>query len=136
MAGLEIVVSDLRFHSVILTSFPLHAWVFTDLRFQSGSAISQLCAGQRFFSVPVKEIHNIFEKRRNVQYTSQIVSISEIAENDWNLNVSRYVEPRPLKESVPLPQATSELKDAIGKFLEAEKSLAKALKMEGLLHGK
>lgn len=84
----------------------------------------------------VKEIHHIFEKRKNVEYASQIVSISEIAENDWNLNVSKYVEPRPLKESVPLPQATSELKDAIGKFLEAEKSLAKALRMEGLLHGR
>lgn len=84
----------------------------------------------------VKEIHGTFEKRRNVQYTSQIVPISEIAENDWNLNVSRYVEPRPRQESVPLPQAASELKGAIGKFLEAERVLAKALRTEGLLRGR
>ena len=71
-----------------------------------------------------------------MQYTSKIVPVSEIAENDWNLNISRYVEPRPLQEIVSLPQATTELKDAIGEFLEAEKDLAGILKSEGLLHDK
>ena len=60
--------------------------------------------------------------------------VSEIAENDWNLNVNRYVEPKPLQETVPLPQATYKLKDAIGKFLESEKNLALILRKEGLLH--
>lgn len=84
----------------------------------------------------VKKIQHIFEKRENVQYTSNIVPVSEIAKNDWNLNVSRYVEPRPLSEAIPLPQATAELRDAIEKFLDAERNLAGILREEGLLRGR
>ena len=84
----------------------------------------------------VKKIHQIFEKRRDIQYISKAVPISEIAENDWNLSVKRYVEPRPLQETVSLLQATAELKSAIGEFLESEKNLAGILRKRGLLHGK
>lgn len=56
MAGLETGVGDLRFHSAILTSFLLHAWVFTDLHFQSGSHVSQFFLGHHNF--PVANQHN------------------------------------------------------------------------------
>ena len=82
-----------------------------------------------------KEIHQIFKKREEREYVSKSVPISEIRENDWNLNVSRYIEPRPTEELVPLKQATKELKSALKSFLESEKNLAKTLKTEGLLHG-
>lgn len=82
-----------------------------------------------------KEIHQIFKKREEREYVSKSVPISEIRENDWNLNVSRYIEPRPTEELVPLKQATKELKSALKSFLESEKNLAKMLKTEGLLHG-
>lgn len=84
----------------------------------------------------VKKIHDIFKKRRDEQYISTIVPVSEIIENDYNLNVSRYVEPRPLQKTIPLPQAAVELKDATVDFLKAEKNLAVILRKEGLLHGR
>jgi type I restriction enzyme M protein len=81
-----------------------------------------------------KEIHRIYKKREEIDHVSKVVPVSEIRENDWNLNVNRYIEPKPMEEIIPIQQATTELKDAIKAFLDSEKNLAKILKKEGLLH--
>ena len=82
----------------------------------------------------VKAIYRIYKKREEITYTSRIIPISEIKKNDYNLNVSRYIEPKPLEDVIPLSQATTDLKDSIKTFLDAEKNLTRMLKKEGLLH--
>jgi len=81
-----------------------------------------------------KEIHRIYKKREEIDHISKVVPISEIKENDWNLNVNRYIEPKPTEEIIPIQQVTAELKDAIKAFLDSEKNLAHILKKEGLLN--
>ena len=49
MAGLETGVDDLYFRSAILTLFLIHAWIFVDLHFQSGSLVSQPFPGHHNF---------------------------------------------------------------------------------------
>jgi len=78
------------------------------------------------------EILQIFQKREEKQHLSKIVKISEIASQDWNLNVLRYIEPEPKEKIIPLRQATNDLKKAILNFQESEKHLIQVLKKEGL----
>ena len=81
----------------------------------------------------VKIIYKIYKKREERTHTSRIIPISEIKENDYNLNVSRYIEPKPPEYIIPLSQATTELKNSFKMFLDSEKNLTQILKKEGLL---
>jgi type I restriction enzyme M protein len=46
----------------------------------------------------------------------RVVTLEDIAAEDWTLNISRYVLP-PLGEDVPsLPQAVAEFKDALARW--------------------
>lgn len=81
-----------------------------------------------------KEIHRIYKKREEIQYISRVVSMAEIEQNDWNLSINRYIEPKSTRETVPLKQATNELRDAIKNFLDSEKNLAQIIKKEKSLN--
>ena len=81
----------------------------------------------------VNEILKIYQNREEKQYVSKIVNLSEIAEQDWNLLVPRYVEPEPKEKSIPLKQASSDLKKAINTFEKSEHELGKILQKEKLL---
>ena len=83
--------------------------------------------------VHIKEIFEIYKKRKEIQYRSKLVTISEIQENDWNLSVTRYIESEPTEKIMPLEKTFSELRDSIRIFLDSEKNLALILKKEGLL---
>lgn len=83
----------------------------------------------------VETIHRIYKRREEADYTSRIIPISEIRENDYNLNVNRYIEPKPQKDTISLLKATTELKNAIKAFLNSEKNLTQTLKKEGMLYG-
>ena len=72
-------------------------------------------------------------KRLKKQHVSKIVKLSEIGEEDWNLSVSRYVEPESKEKIIPLEQASSDLKKAIDAFEKSEQELKKILENEKLL---
>ena len=79
------------------------------------------------------EILKIYQNREEKKHVSKIVKISEIAKEDWNLSVARYIEPEPKEKIVPLKQASVDLKKAIQEFEKSEKSLEKILQKERLL---
>ena len=81
----------------------------------------------------VDEIYQIYKNREEKKHISKIVNISEIAKQDWNLSVTRYIEPESKEKIIPLKQASSELDEAIKEFEKSEKELEKVLKKENLL---
>ena len=77
----------------------------------------------------VRHIVATFGACRTVEKYSQVVSLAEIKENDWNLNISRYVDTLEAEERI-------DVADAIGKLrrLERQRSEAEAT-MNKLLRG-
>jgi len=81
----------------------------------------------------VDELYKIFKNREEKKHISKIVKISEIKEQDWNLSITRYIEPESKEKIIPLKQASAELKQAITEFEKSEAELEKVLKKENLL---
>lgn len=70
----------------------------------------------------------------NVQDRAQVVALSQIKEEDWTLNISRYVLP-PIGEDIPpLNVAIEDFKSAWERAQEAEARLRTFLNDGGLLH--
>lgn len=81
----------------------------------------------------VKKIHNWYRSYEDIDGISRVVSLDEIRENDFNLNISRYVEPVFEEESITLDQAKANLKEALDAAFEAEDRLKELLGREGML---
>jgi len=82
----------------------------------------------------VDEILELYQNRIEKKYVSKIVPISEIAGEDWNLGITRYIEPAPKEQIIPISDATSELKKSILAFQKSEKNLKQILQEENLLN--
>ena len=63
---------------------------------------------------------------------SRLVSLQEIKENDFNLNITRYVNLSKEEEQVDLEAVTKQLKECDGKIEEARGKLNVFLKELGL----
>jgi len=71
----------------------------------------------------------------NVQDKARIVTLREIGEEDWTLNISRYVLP-PVSEDIPsLDEAIEDFKSAWAKAQAAEEKLRKMLENDGWMDG-
>ena len=81
----------------------------------------------------VEKIHQWFEEYKDVEGICQVVSLEEIRENDFNLNISRYVEPVFEEETVTVEEAITNLKDSLEAAYAAEDRLKELLKREGIL---
>jgi type I restriction enzyme M protein len=76
------------------------------------------------------EILGLYKGFVDVPDRARVVSLDDIAAEDWTLNISRYVLP-PLGDEVPpLPVAVAEFKDALARCREAEERL-RTLVVEG-----
>jgi type I restriction enzyme M protein len=64
---------------------------------------------------------------------AKVVALHEIRENDFNLNIPRYVEPVIDEETVTVEHAIENLKTSLNAAYQAEDRLADLLKKEGLL---
>ena len=78
-----------------------------------------------------KNIYEIYKNKEEIQHISKLVPISEIQNNDWNLNMTKYIEPKSNGKKMPLNQATEELKNAIKLFKDSENNLNVILKQGG-----
>lgn len=81
----------------------------------------------------VDKILKIYNNREKIRHISRIVKISTIEKEDWNLSVSRYIEPDSKESIIPLEQASSDLKKAINTFEKSEQELKTILEKEKLL---
>lgn len=80
----------------------------------------------------IEKIADVYWKRETIEKFSKVVSLSEIAENDYSLNLPNYVN---TYEPEPLPPIEYIVKDIVNsklKILELESEIAK---MESELHG-
>jgi type I restriction enzyme M protein len=68
-----------------------------------------------------------------VEGAAQAVGLDEIAENDWNLNIPRYVEPVIEEETLTVAEATQNLKRALDEAYAAEDRLKNLLQEAELM---
>ncbi|MGE0540932.1 MAG: N-6 DNA methylase [Dehalococcoidia bacterium] len=64
---------------------------------------------------------------------ARIATLGEIAANDWNLNIPRYVAPEAEERTVSVPEALAALRVALEEAYAAEDRLKVLLRREGLL---
>jgi type I restriction enzyme M protein len=79
------------------------------------------------------QILELTQKFEDVQDRARVVTLKEIEDEEWTLNISRYVLP-PIGEDIPpLDVAIADFKAAWEKAQEAEDKLRKLLQDNGYL---
>ena len=81
----------------------------------------------------VEKINSWFHEAKDVESRVRVVSLDEIAENEFNLNIPRYVEPEIDQEILTVAEAMEQLEKAAEEAFAAEDRLVTLLKEEGLL---
>lgn len=80
----------------------------------------------------IEKIIQTYKNREDVEKYAHVATLAEIDDNDYNLNIPRYVDTFEEEEVVPLPEIAKELKE-VGQ--EIEKASAELLKLLGDLEG-
>ena len=81
----------------------------------------------------VSRIHGWVRDFKDVEGVARVVALEEIAANDHNLNISRYVEPKVEQEKLTVDAAMKQLQASADAVFAAEDKLIDLLKREGLL---
>ena len=81
----------------------------------------------------VERIHAWYRDFKDVEGVARVVALDEIAANDHNLNIPRYVEPRIEQETLSVDEAMKKLKESADAAFAAEDKLIAILKREGLI---
>ncbi|MET0087124.1 MAG: class I SAM-dependent DNA methyltransferase [Sedimenticola sp.] len=81
----------------------------------------------------VGNIHRWYNDYQDVEGICRVVTLDEIRENDFNLNIPRYVEPVIEEESITFEQAITNLKESLHAVYVAEDRLKSLLEEEGLM---
>lgn len=78
-------------------------------------------------------IYEWYKAYKDVPGVARLVTLDEIARNDWNLNIPRYVEPVSTEETVTVGEALANLKTALADAYAAEDRLRELLRQAGLM---
>ena len=81
----------------------------------------------------VERIHGWVRDYSDVEGIARVVTLEEIAANDNNLNIPRYVEPKVTTEVLTVEEAMTRLSESAEAAFAAEGRLVALLKNEGLL---
>ena len=81
----------------------------------------------------VERIHGWCRDFKDVEGVAKVVTLDEIAANDHNLNIPRYVAPKADQETVTVEEAMRRLRESAEAAFAAEDRLIALLKKEGLL---
>lgn len=82
----------------------------------------------------VDQIYEWYESHADVEGVARLVSLDEIKENDWNLNIPRYLEPVIEEETITVKEAIQNLKASLEAAYAAEDRLKHLLEQNELLH--
>ena len=82
----------------------------------------------------VARIHGWYHAYQDVEGVARVVTLEEVAANDYNLNIPRYVDPKVEREVVTVEEAMQRLQASAAAAFAAEDKLIAILKREGLLH--
>ena len=81
----------------------------------------------------VERIHGWVHDYADVEGIARVVTLEEIAANDHNLNIPRYVEPKVTSEVLTVEEAMKRLSESAEAAFAAENRLVTLFKKEGLL---
>ena len=81
----------------------------------------------------VERIHGWYRDYADVEGIARVVTLEEIAGNDHNLNIPRYVEPKVTRETVSVEEAMARLRESAEAAFVVEERLVSLLKQENLL---
>lgn len=82
----------------------------------------------------LQKIWDAFDSFKDIDKYAKVAALDEIIKNDWNLNVTRYVDVTEPEEKIDVKKAYAELKAAEGKRTETERQLDKYIQGLGY-HG-
>jgi len=63
----------------------------------------------------INNILNVFTNRENVEFVSKLVSNKEIAENEYNLSISTYVEQEDKREKIDIDKLNKEIDEIVAR---------------------
>jgi type I restriction enzyme M protein len=81
----------------------------------------------------VERIYAWYKDFKDVEGIARVVGLDEIAANDYNLNITRYVEPKVTQEILSVERAMKDLEKSAKAAFNDEDKLIAILKKEGLL---
>ncbi len=64
----------------------------------------------------IKQIMQVFDDKKENEYFAQSVTYDAIAQNDYNLSVSAYIETEDIREVIDITQLNAELKTTVAKI--------------------
>lgn len=97
--------------------------------FKTGRAQSELLPEH------VEHIYQWYRKYEDVEGIARVVTLDDIAANEFNLNIPRYVEPKTNQQVLTVEAAMKQLRKSASAAVTAEEALVGMLKREGLLKG-
>lgn len=104
-------------------------FIHASREFKTGRAQNELLPEQ------VARIHGWYDEYKYVEGVCRVVALDEIRENDFNLNIPRYVEPVIEEETITVEQAVANLKESLAAAYAAEDQLKELLIQNGLMEG-
>jgi len=81
----------------------------------------------------VERIYGWYRDYKDVAGVARVVPLDDIAANDHNLNIPRYVEPKNDQETLTVDEAMKRLRESAEAAFAADEKLVAILKREGLL---
>ena len=75
----------------------------------------------------INNIIKIFENREDIEYVAKLGSNKEIAENDYNLSVSTYVEKEDTREKIDIVELNKEINEIVAKEQELRDAINKII---------
>lgn len=81
----------------------------------------------------IEQILALYRGDSEVAGVARVAALDEISKNDWNLNISRYIEPVTKEQTLTVEQATENLKQALNEAYVSEDRLSQLLKDAGLM---
>ena len=75
----------------------------------------------------INKIIKTYRNREDIEKYAHVASLEEIKENDYNLNIPRYVDTFEEEEVIPLPELGKELRDIDAQIKESTNNLLSML---------
>ena len=81
----------------------------------------------------IKKIVDTYRERKEIEKYSHLATLQEIAENDYNLNIPRYVDTFEEEEPIDIHAVKKEIKELEAKRADLDKEIEGYLKELGLV---
>ena len=81
----------------------------------------------------IKKIVDTYRDRKEIEKYSHLATLQEIADNDYNLNIPRYVDTFEEEEPIDIKAVMAEIKELEAKRADLDKEIEGYLKELGLV---